>query len=182
MGRPAGRTQSTMKDEIERSLSSLIGLPLWAADRAADMEMFDFGDRRLVQNMRGEPLEVGQYALHVQCAWRLAGPRGIIVASCDRFYPAGDPDNIPPDFAWDKAGANRRDERLTAFFAQCGDAFPVVQRIEADRLGGLRIVLSGDVTLDLFPDDSLENEHWRFFQPRSGEKHFVVTGRGLDLD
>jgi hypothetical protein len=169
-----------MKDRIEQSLASLVGLPMWVARRAADMEMFQFGDRQLTRNRRGEPAEVGQYALHVQCTWRLLDARGIIAASQDCFYPAGDPDNKPPDFEWDKA-VNRRDERMAAFFATCGNAFPVVQRVEADRLGSLRVVMSGEVTLEVFPDNSLEEEHWRFFRPASDEKHLVVTGRGLDF-
>jgi len=171
-----------MKDKIEQVLASLLGLPMWAADRAADMEMFSFGDRRIVQNRHGEPIEVGQFSLHVQCAWRVVGAGGIIVASRDYFYPAGDPNVEPPDFDHDQPGANRRDERTTAFFAKCGNRFPVVHRVEADRLGSLRIVMSDDITLEVFPNDSLENEHWRFFQPRSDERHFVVTGRGFDLD
>lgn len=168
-----------MKDEIERSLSALVGLPLWGSGRAADMEMFAFGERRVVPDRRGEPVEVGQYALHVQCAWRLVEADRIVVASRDYFYSAGNPDVEPPDFDHDQPGANRRDERIKAFFSHCGEDLPVVQRVEADRVGSLRIAMSRDVTLDVFPNGSLEDEYWRFFTPRSNASHFVVTGRGI---
>lgn len=171
-----------MKDKIERSLAPLVGLPMWAAGRAGDMAMFMFGERRLVTKPPGKVVEVGEYALHVQCAWRLVGAKGIIVASRDYFYPAGDPDDEPPDFDHDQPGANRRDERMDAFFADCGDRVPVVRRIEADRVGSLRMTMSREVTLEVFPIDSLEMEHWRFFRAASGERRFVVTGLGADWD
>jgi hypothetical protein len=169
-----------MKEEIERSLAGLIGLPLWAAGRAADMAAFQFGGRLLVQNRKGEPTEVGEYALHVQCAWRLTDADGIVVASRDYYYPAGDPDVVPPNFDHDQPGANRRDERMEAFFSKCGNDFPVVKLVEADRLGGLRIFMSRAIDLEVFPNDSLGEEHWRFFRHFS-ESHFVVTGRGIEV-
>ena len=170
-----------MKDKIEGSVSALVGLPMWAAGRAADMAMFTFGDRRLVQNRLGEVVEVGKYSLHVQCAWRLVGANGIIVASRDYYVPAGNPDVEPPDFDYDQPGANRRDERMAAFFAECKDEVPVVERIEADRVGSLRITMTSDITPEVFPNDSLDGEHWRFFG-RTARKHFVVTGRGIEDD
>lgn len=175
-----GRTQTPMKDRIERALAGLIGLPMWAASRAADMATFQFGERRRVRNRQGQAIEVGEYALHVQCAWRLVDASGIVVASRDYYYPAGDPDVEPPDFDHDQLGANRQDERMEAFFSHCGDEFPVVQRLEADRVGSLRIVMSHKTDLEVFPNDSLDWEHWRFFRPHSGERHFVVTGRGIE--
>jgi hypothetical protein len=67
------------------------------------------------------------YALHVQCAFQLRGRAGIVLASRDRYFPAGDPDAGPPGFAWDAAGANRLDEKVTAYFAT--GAPPVVRAL-----------------------------------------------------
>jgi hypothetical protein len=171
-----------MKDKIERSLAPLVGLPMWAVGRAGDVAVFTFGERRRVKKRHGKVVEVGEYALHVRCAWRLVGAKGIIVASRDYFYPAGNVDDESPDFDHDQPGANRRDERMDVFFAECGDEVPVIQRIEADRLGSLRIAMSGEVTLEVFPIDSLQMEHWRFFRSASGEKPFIVTGLGADWE
>jgi hypothetical protein len=41
------------------------------------------------------------------------------------------------------------------------------------------LVLSGDFTLDVFPDDSLDGEHWRLLQPGRATAHFVVRGGGI---
>jgi len=164
--------------EIEAALASLIALPLWSSGRAADVQWFQFGAQRVIHGRLGAPRVVGEFALHVQCAWRLAGPEGIVVASRDRHVPAGDPDAEPPGWRWDVPGANRSDERCAAWFATRAAA--CVERVTADAFGGLRVALTGGVTLEVFPDDSLDREHWRYFQPATEEPHFVVTGAGVE--
>src|SRR5207249_4443160 len=99
------------KLEIEETLRALIGMPLWASGRAG-IQWFQFGARRVVPNIRLSKVvgtkEVGDYALHVACTWRIVGPNGIIVGSGDRNYSAGDdPYKELPDSEWDKPGANR---------------------------------------------------------------------------
>jgi hypothetical protein len=105
------------------------------------------------------------------------GRTGIVLASRDRYFPAGDPDVEPPDFEWDAAGANRLDERVSAFFATA--APPVVRAIRADAVGSLMLRLTGGWSLAVFPDDSLGEEHWRFFAPGS-KHHLVVTGKAIE--
>jgi hypothetical protein len=76
-----------MRNELESSLQALIGLPLLSAGRAADLEWFLFGSSRTVTNFKGETRVVGEYALHVQCAWRIRDSARIIVASNDLYEP-----------------------------------------------------------------------------------------------
>jgi hypothetical protein len=116
--------------KVRKTLTTLVGLPLWAAGRAFTLEWFQFGDRITVQNHRGEPKEVGTYALHVDCAWRLIGPKGIIVGSRDKYYSAVDPENQPEDFNWDVQGANRCDVLINAFFSKLPRAFKSVTSVE----------------------------------------------------
>ena len=123
-----------MKDEIERALMVLVGLPLWTAGRAADLQWFHFGRRHTVPTRRGGTKVVGDFALHVLCAWRITGPSGIVVASRDRYYPAGDPDEPGPDFQWD-AGPNRCDERLAAFLDAHSTCPLPVEAVQGDDLG-----------------------------------------------
>src|SRR6266705_2143807 len=99
-----------MREIVKRALSPLTGMPLWVGHRAGDMQMFQLGERRSAKNHRGEISELGEYALHLQCAWRIRGEEGILVGSGDLYYPKGDSDDIPKDFDWQKE--NRRDERL----------------------------------------------------------------------
>ncbi len=52
----------------------------------------------------------------------------------------------------------------------------------ADNVGSIRLHLTGGYALEVFPDDSLKDEHWRLFQPYTEELHFVLTGSGIEED
>lgn len=77
-------------------------------------------------------------------------------------------------------GTNRRDERITALVATWANDPPIVEAVEADAVGSLRISLTPQYTLDLFPSDSLEGEHWRLLPNSPKRDHFVVTGKGIE--
>jgi hypothetical protein len=175
-------------DEIERTLAVLVGLPLWGTARGGSMQGFAFGQR--VPAVAGSPRKVGEYALHVNCAWRLRDSHRVVVGSDDLLVPAASHEPTRRfrvglkgvDFArfeWDAAGASRRDERIEALFAVWDAASPLVRAVEGDDLGGLRLDLDTGHALELFPCDSLDDyEYWRFFH-QSGED-FVVTAAGIE--
>ena len=50
----------------------------------------------------------------------------------------------------------------------------LVSKISADEIGGLIIGLDLGIKLELFPDDSLEDEFWRFIVFGDKSEHFVV--------
>lgn len=167
---------------VEEVLAALVGLPLWGTNRAVDMQMFDLGARREVAIERGrrrrQRKHVGDYGLHIQCAWRIAGPAGIVVASRDLYTIAGpEPESSRDvDWDWETPGASRRDERLAAWL----EAGPyVVEAVRADALGGFELALAGGHVLAVWPDDSLLDEHWRLLPPSPSIGHFVVTGAGI---
>src|ERR1044072_4328801 len=74
--------KSLTRQQVLTSLSQIIGLPLTAARRAADMGTLQFGALRAVE--RGS---VGDFALHVQCSWRIEGPDGIVTGRMDLWKP-----------------------------------------------------------------------------------------------
>jgi hypothetical protein len=62
-----------------------------------------------------------QYAINIQCAWRIQGPDGIIVASDDLYFASGDnPFRDSEDFDWAPQGSNRLDERTSLFNVNTG--------------------------------------------------------------
>jgi hypothetical protein len=168
-----------MRTQVQKALNVLIGQPLWSSGRAADLEWFQFGLRKIVKDSRGNEREVGEYALHVQCAWRITHQEQVVVASRDLYSPREESDDRPEDFNWDVQGANRRDQRIAELFQNETRQF-VVRKVEAGKAGSFTIVLDDDYALDVFPDDSLSGEHWRIFKPYAGEPHFVVSGKGLE--
>ena len=167
-----------MKLAIEEALAPLVGLPLWSAGRTLDLEWFHFGGRRK-DSRGGQEIEVGDYAIHTQCSWRIAGPHGIAVAFRDRFAPRGNPDEIPEDFDCNQPAVTLCDERMEALFGQQGASL-VVEGVVVGECGCFSLVLKGGFSLDIFPDDSSNREHWRLFRPRIEQPHFVVTGSGIE--
>jgi len=169
--------------QAARFMSALNGKELWTCRRAADMATFQFGARTTTKDYYGRPSEVGEYALHVQCAWRFVRDDQIVVGSSDLYYPAqsGDQtqDEIPANFDWDRH-PNRRDRLLEALFKP-GSVELVVQRIELGAAGSLHIGLSEGLSLEVFPDNSLPDEHWRLLTPASNGQHLVVAGRGISF-
>jgi hypothetical protein len=160
---------------ISDCLSVLRALPFWACGRAADLQWLQFGERYIQGGAKGQ--DVGDFALHIQCAWRLRGPSGIIVASRDRYYPKGDRDAADEDFNWDTPGGNRCDERMQSFLSKyC----PVrVESISVDEVGGFSLVLEGGFVFEVFPDNSRNGEYWRLFQPGTDSPHIVLKGSRL---
>jgi len=175
---------STLKEEIEQTLNVLIGMPLWGSHRAADLQVFKLGARipsmtRAMKRRPAEAVVIGEYGLHVQCPWRITQGATIAVARRDLYYAAGeDPYKDRDDFDYD-THPNRCDERMSALLAAWGDNPPVVEAVEADMVGGLRISLTQQCALEVFPDDSMEGEHWRLLPNSLRRDHFVMTGKGI---
>ena len=171
-----------MKTEIEKAIAVLVGRALWTCRRAADMAMFHFGDRSDTDTIHGTPAEVGEIALHVQCAWRIARENEVVVGRQDLYYPAdyeNEREDIPKDFDWDR-DPNRHDKLLRVLFEDGARKF-VVQKVEVGEAGRLHIELSDSLSLDVLPFNSLPGEHWRLFSPvKEDQRHFVVTGRGIE--
>jgi hypothetical protein len=176
---------TTIADEITAHLQPLVGLMLSIARRAADMRVLHFGPIRQV-----EKGTVGDYALHVQCPWRLEGPQGIVTGRTDLWEPAEDRSGIDWD-TWDYDQNENLQDKLvgellggydpqTRSFVNPGDRL-VVEAVQGDMYGGTTIALSGGFRLVLFPGGSC-GEDWRIFQPGIYESHFVIAGGRVETD
>jgi hypothetical protein len=178
---PTGRGQikSAMTIKIEQATAVLVGKTVWRCTRAADMACFQFGAQGKVLTYKGETKEAGEYALHVECPWRFTRQDQVIVGKGDLYYPAEhiEEAEIPPSFNWDK-DLNRQD-RLLALLFENGKREFLVEEIRVKAAGSLSILLSDGLALDVFPADSLGDEHWRLFEPGKDKRHFVVTGNGI---
>lgn len=148
------------REEIERHLSVLDGLKVSAVHHAADMLTVQFGTLQAVTNLRGAVKYVGEWALHVQCSWRIERA-GSIVATQD--------DLVGPD-----EKAHRTAERLDELLAGQGPI--AVTGVSGSETGGVCILLSKNLRLVIEPDGTAGDEDWRFFGPTSDAKHFVIEG------
>jgi hypothetical protein len=125
----------------------------------------------------------GAYTLRIASAWRIAGPTEILVASGDLFTPA-DPQAELESFDWDIFGASWWDVRMTAV-TQLLEQEVVVTTFLADSYGGVRLVCSGGLELEIFPNSSpspdVETEFWRLIRASETDDHVVVGTSGVEL-
>lgn len=166
-----------MQQQIQDAASVLIGKSVWRCTLAADMACFQFGERRAVRSFRdGAERQVGEYALHLQCPWRIVSGDHIVIAALDVYKPqSGQEGN--PEFNWDRDG-NLLQERAKTFFED-GTRKYAVEQVHAGGAGALRLLLQVGFWLEIYPCDSEEDEYWRLFQPGIEQDHFVVTGLGI---
>ena len=163
-----------IRQQVIAALSQIIGLPLTAVRRAADMRTFQFGTLRAVD--RGS---VGDFALHVQCPWRLEGPDGIVAGRLDLWEPLED--NAPFQENWDyEESSNLQDARVKQWLAQNQFSL-VVKNVDADEFGGAAIGFGQGFVLRLFPAGT-RGEDWRLFQPTTGAPHIVISGGAVEVD
>jgi len=169
----------TLADEIKTHLIPLLGLKLSIARRAADLSNFQFG-----QICKVEGGTVGDYALHIQCSWRIEGPEDIVTGRSDLWEPA----EAHQEIDWENwnydIDENLQDKRVEALLGGYdpqtrsvvneGDQL-VVEAIQADIYGGAMIMLSGGYRLVIFPAGT-QGEDWRLFQPTTDKPHFVIAG------
>jgi hypothetical protein len=156
---------------IQSALAPLIGQPLRCIGRAADLLWIQFGKYCELPDRNGSTRTVGEWALHVQCPWRIARPPSIIIGQGDLHYAA---EGIEP-YDWDADGESRFDRLAKPLNLQFEGAPPRVSSVVTDVVGGFTLCLDDGCTLDVFPADSTDSdtEQWRIFRPGAGESHFV---------
>jgi len=158
----------SLADEIIRHLTPLIGLRLSAARRAADLRNLQFGELRPVEGG-----SVGNYALHIQCPWRIDGPEGIVTGRSD-LWSSPDPDELIDPDTWDYDKRENLQDVLINSLLGDHDRL-IVESVHGDNYGGAAIHLSGGYRVVLFPAGT-RGENWRIFRPGIDEPHFVVLG------
>jgi hypothetical protein len=172
--------------EIEATILSalqvIIGLPLSIARNAGNMKGFHFGRIR-PHHMEGKGT-VGEYALHVQCPWRIVQAGKILTGLQDYYEEQAD----EADESAHGSERNLQEKKLfqllrgydpsTRSLVNATDGL-IVRTIDADAYGGLEIGFSNALYLQIFPDSSV-GEAWRFFRPGSDE-HFVIGGPDAEV-
>jgi hypothetical protein len=180
---PPSKQGTSMRNEIEEAASVLVQKPWSGTGRAADMQVFAFGDLRTDEDARGGSAVTSEFALHVQCPWRISKDARIEVGSEDLFIPS-DPTEDDESFEPTGSAENLRDRLLDGLLSDVPESSRRVTGVEADEVGGLRVHMAGGYTLGLFPADSLMEgsraEKWRLLQPSGPMPHLVVLGARIE--
>lgn len=161
-------------EAARRFLAVLIGERWSYVGRASSLVWMGFGAPRLVTGRGGGTRTVAEYALHLQCPWRVFDGDELVTGSNDVYVPrpgwTGD-----GDFDWDVQGANRFDVRARKLTAHLSDEEVVVTAVGVAVWGDLTFSLSNGFRIDVLRVGSVpDKEHWRFFRPYRDEEHVVV--------
>ena len=160
----------------------LIGLRLSIIRRAADMLVLHFGPIRPHPSGEGT---VADYALHVQCPWRIDSPNGTLTGRDDLWEYAG-PGKRPKNWSYDD-GLSLQDKRFGSVFVRDESTQSWVNESDGFGVAGAHQTKRGDVTLALvngytiflFPA-AFMGEAWRLFAPGSG-RHVVFPSEQRDF-
>ena len=162
--------------QLRQTLASLVGLPLTCLCRVADLTMWDFGVQNLVTTKSGWKF-FSDWAIHIQCAWRLLSSDAILVASEDITRSvAGEPVS---DL---QAGATLLDYRLQTL-KLTGAALRVTS-IESSHHTDLRIDFDRGLQLQILTLTSTrdsEVEFWRLIEMSGAKRHFVAKPSGIEV-
>lgn len=150
---------------VREALSAIVGQPLSDMWRYAGCQKFEFGEQRPFVNRKGEESTQADHGLVVSCDWSIEGPDGFRLGS-EHF-------GRTPDL-WD--------EHAKPFYESLDDAPPVVESVDVQESGGLRIGMTRGYSLAVDPDPPEEDhiEDWRFM-PREGDPrgHLALRWDGL---
>ncbi|WP_233805497.1 hypothetical protein [Paraburkholderia sp. HP33-1] len=152
------------REEIERRLSAIEGLSVSAVHHAAGTLTMQFGTLKPVANFKGAIRYVGEWSLHVQCVWKIEQAGSAVATQDDLFGP--------------DETAHREAQRIDDLLVKQGRA--VVKSVSGSEEGGAEILLSGGLRLVITPNSAPDEEDWRFFDPTSNAKHFVIEGGKVD--
>ncbi len=117
---------------------------------------------------------VGDFALHIQCPWRVEGPEGIVTGRLDLWEPLESSTVFDADSWHYEKSPNLQDFLMDQWLKRHGPSL-VVEGVDGDECGGASIRLGKGFRLELFPAGTC-SEDWRLFRPRSDDSHFVVSG------
>ena len=156
-------------------MNRLVGKALWRCTRAADLVAFQFGERRETRNAFGTPALVGEYALHVQCAWRITRDDQVLVGNVVYYStPIGTESDLNR-FDWDHM-ANRRDELIRELFIGERTEFPII-RVDVGQAYNLRIITES-ICLEIFPITLPAKNIGAFFDPTPKRNIWLQEVRG----
>jgi len=172
-----------MRDKINSQLGGLVGKKLRCSGRASNLFWLEFGEMITITR-RDKTEQTAEYSLHIQCSWRITQQNTILTASRDFYSPNSECFEVDENFDWDIVGNNRFDERIKSFLHAVQNRL-IVEKIDSDEIGGLKVFLSDNYVLEVFPDSSQDDEYsefWRFFTRKDDIPHFVVTANGIEFN
>ncbi|MEW9078550.1 hypothetical protein [Terrisporobacter glycolicus] len=134
--------------------------------RCSDMIWISFGKELLVRNYRNEEVKKSEYALHIQCPFRISKNNKILLSNYDIYTSIEG--SIKDD--WDVIGNNRYDKIVEDLLIPM---LPLkVNKVNFSKIGDIEILLKDNIVINIFVNSSEIAEEWRFINNNTGE-HYV---------
>lgn len=150
-------------EQLKREFSNLVGLKLVKINRVINMVTLNFED----------DLYEKELSVHIQCPCRFIMENKIYIGSGDMYIPSSKYNSNYTDFEWDKAGNNLFDENASYFVNKVAPI--IAQKIEINSFGDVKIQFTEEIYLEIFVNNSNNEEQWRFFTKSSNSAHIIVT-------
>ena len=146
------------------------------------MLWLQFGARTHAPTKRSPQRVVGDFALHLQCPWRVSASDAVVVASGDMFHPAADRDER--EFDPGRPGDAVADTELRRWIDAHANAPLEVMSVDVDCVGGFALELARSNVVEVFPDVSAAVrpgvELWRLLRPGRDLAHVVLLSSGIE--
>jgi hypothetical protein len=155
--------------QIESALKPLVGLEWRSIGRAADLLWLHFGEMRKVPAWGGGTKTVGQWAIHVQCPWRLQLFGGECLTASDLNI---DSERNPIVDKPDQLAQSRFDEVAAYLRDKFEMVAPKIVSIQNAKHNGFTMGFSDGGRFEVAPDGN--GEAWRLFNPSTDNPHFIV--------
>lgn len=162
------------RERIEKRLKKLIGKYFFYMSRMGDSIGLWIGQKCRSHDLK-EMREHREYALHIQCAWRLINTKNfeVILGSYDMFLESSLYKENYDAMKWDDMGTKLYDEKHKFFFEnRTEDVY--IKDIKLSKNKEIEIIFSNDTKLETFAWYSHKGELWRLFETQKNTRHLVV--------
>lgn len=171
--------QLKIQTEIKSAFQELKGLKLTRTTRAANMECLKFGIN-FTKFDDGEIYNIGLFALHLQCPWRILYKNKIFVGSSDLYTQANEKADYNEDFYENNYESNLRDFKLNKL-TSLKNLF--IKEVKINQFNEINIQFNKLYELTTFSESiSKDSENWRLIDFRKKISiHYVSGSNGLRI-
>ena len=157
------------------TLNSILGKPLRYIKRCSDMIDIGFGDMIKELNSKGKTQIKPEFAIHIQCPFRVIIEGSIVVGSEDIYIPQNTSEG---SLDLDALRSTRFDVIVESLNSYMGNE--CVNNVILGSLGDITIELT-KLTIQALVVGSSENEDWRFLELTGDKKHLVRYGKIYEI-
>ena len=163
-------------DKNAEKLKYLLQKKIISIGETVNMLRIGIGDEIEVTDRNGKLIKIGTFAVHIQCPWRVVNKlkNKVVLSSYDIDASKELTDTIDNDLT------------TNSFQKRCNDWLDNDEKIITDysfnSLGDLKLILCNGEVIEIYVDTCEDYECWRAFETNSNEKHFVVSGTGIEFE